>query len=290
MAFTVEDPMCKSAPSSAQPIGARPVRSKLLGPALISWIFCVAFAYALAPRAQASPVSSDPSYPSEVGLPAILSHTFGGTFASDPSDLKDFTNGSLTAVRVDDGQIGDTPAATADGSDILEPLGGSDDMWQGSVESARVIGLFTGHKQSFGYYSGTGNDYHQLFVATGYGFSPDGSATSPTSLVSSASGVFSFTRDGSDGHKPFPANHNNFDHQDEMMIYEIEGLNNNLNTYILAFDEMPSQCPAGKFSNDFAVEITGPSADQSETLAIPEPGTALASVAMSFLLARRRRA
>jgi hypothetical protein len=294
MAFTVEEPMCKSAPSSAQPMGVRTAWSKPFRPTLISWIFCAAFACALAPQAQASLMSTNNPYPSEVGLPAILSHAFGGTFTADPSDLHDFTNGSLTAVRVDDGQIGDAPAATPDGSDVLEPLGGSDDLWQGSVDSARVIGLFTGHKQTFGYFSGaTGNSYQQLFAATGYGFAPDGSATSNTSLVNSASGVFRFTRDGSNGgHKPFPPDHNNFDHTDEMLTYEIQGLNNNLNTYVLAFDQMLGQCHnGGMYSDDFAVEITGPSANgQSQDPAVtPEPGTALAAVAMTLLTTRRRR-
>src|SRR5687767_1300149 len=58
----------------------------------------------------------------------ILGHTYGGSFAS--SGGVDFTNGAVTAQRLDDG--------------------GMEQCWTGDVFSARAIARFAGSDQIFG--------------------------------------------------------------------------------------------------------------------------------------------
>jgi hypothetical protein len=284
--------MCQFGLSSALPTGAQPFWSKRVGRRLIPSIFCLVFAVAQAEKARGELTTINPAFPGEASLPQILSQTYGGSFTSEVGDPTDLTNGSLTALRIDDGSPSVVPTVTPDGTNTLEPLGGSDELWQGDVESAQVIGLFAADTQAFGFIpDASGNSYQQIFAASGYGYAATGSASSGTSLVSSDSGVFRFARTGNDGNIMSSLDQDNSDGMDHMVTYEIQGLGNNLNTYVLAFEDTPLQ-DGGDFDfNDLVVQITGPAAVQSEDPATtPEPGTTLAGAAMTLLLARRRRA
>jgi hypothetical protein len=232
---------------------------------------------------------NDPA-PGEDSLPTILGHSYGGTFTPTSPGSADLSNGTLTAVRIDDGTTGTTPTGTSDGTSTLQPVGGSDELWQGTVSTATALAVFAAHDQFFGYIpEAAGGSYAQIFSNWGVNYDVNGAAAAPPggSLVADNTGVFRFARFGDDGWLQSSSDVDNSDGMDHMITYQIDGLGNGVNTYVLCFEDTPKQ-DCGDFDfNDLVVQVTGPEAVQ--VAATPEPATGLGLCTLGLMLASRRR-
>src|SRR5438034_10991527 len=98
---------------------------------LNNWLRTAALAGAMAAfppaSANASLTTVKASKPSEMGIEQILEGTYGGNFSASGND---FTNGSITAHRIDD--------------DL-------DQVWTGGTFDITAKAKFSGYTQSLGY-------------------------------------------------------------------------------------------------------------------------------------------
>ena len=181
----------------------------------------------------------------------ILSRTYGGTFVPSGNGGGDFTNGSVTAARIDDD-------------------GGAEQRWNVNVTSARAVAAFSGYNQSFGQI--VGGAYKPLFDVSGRGFDVSGSAD----LAAGArpAGGFTFARAGDDRvlhERVFssrPAdNHGGEDH---LVSYRVSGTGAPGQTYLLFWEDAIGR--GSDFDhNDLVVELKTAG---GEALLIPLPSAA----------------
>src|SRR3954452_17113510 len=96
-----------------------------------------------------SPVNA-PFFTNEDGRNKILGAQYGGTFtATGPSNIN-YTNGTVTAVRVEDIFANPAPVALA-----LNDNGSVDDqLWQANFKLASAEAIFGAFNQEFGYFDG----------------------------------------------------------------------------------------------------------------------------------------
>ncbi len=190
----------------------------------------------------------------ELGLADIFSGVYGGTFVASGND---FTNGSITAVRVDDD---------------------NDQLFPTNTYSASAKAVYAEFGQKFGYLPGAdGSGYVNLFDAEGNGFSVTGSATSVD-----IDGPFRFARNGDFGLVATSDPSDNPDAADHLVTYQITGLSTTDNVSILAFED---RIGFDFDFNDLVVEVTTPGAT-----VIPSPAALGGGLMLlSGLVARRRR-
>ena len=184
----------------------------------------VAASLAGAPLAKAdfTEVATDPTQ--------VFDHAYGGTFKQDGLN---FSNGDVTAARVDDGQ---------------------DQIWHqaDAIVGARAIASFAFLRQSFGFYGGTsGGTFTPLFDVTGTGFN-----------VGGESGALPMTNDyrvarGGEGDAFSSRSSDNRDGRDHLITYAVTGLPHqpsNVSTWMLFWEDVPA--PAADFDfNDLVVEL-----------------------------------
>jgi hypothetical protein len=158
--------------------------------------------------AMASLTSMNGPYPGEDGLNQILAHQYGGVFSAAGSD---FTNGTITAQRIDDA---------------------NDQTWNAHFVSARVVGAFSAYAQSFGIFAGSSSGaYQKLFDVHGWGYNAVGSASNL-----SLSGTYRLARGGGGDLVSSKAG-DNVDHKDRMVTYKVNGLSDRTNTYMVFFED-----------------------------------------------------
>jgi len=228
-------------------------------------------------------ISSPPK--GEQGIAAILGRTYGGSFSASGSN---YTNGTLTAVRVEDETADNDPLSVRG---TPGPNGGSssDQFWAAFAGdfSARALARFAGKAQSFGYIAddALGNEatesasaFQKLFSVGGSGYNVSGSAKN----VDLIGQTWSWGRSGG-GDTFSSAAAANPDGRDHVVTYRIDGLNDNRTTWALFWEDLDAGRAGHNSSmadyNDLAVEISAANATAS-SVAAPLPPAAWSGIAM----------
>ncbi len=180
----------------------------------------------------------------------IFNAVYGGGFTADGLN---FTNGTLTAVRLDD---------AADQSFALSSF------------NAKAIAKFASLDQSFGYLNADG-DYVNLFEESGEGFAASGSVEG----VSLDSPIV-FAREGVNGVVSSDVS-SNPDLRDHLVTYRLDGMPGEV--YVLAFEDLFGG-PEDDDFQDLVIEV-------SSINVVPSPAAMGGGLMLlGGLVARRRRA
>ena len=185
----------------------------------------------------------------------ILSHVYGGTFLAAVNNAPSYTNGPVTATRVDDFLAGGGQGTDLHLVDVPAP-GNTDQLWVDGIAIASAEAKFAAYSQKFGYDVGGG--YVNLFDVTGSQYAVSGSASHQFSM-----GVpWNWARSGQGGNFYSQESRNN--HEDHMVTYQITGLPDpGRAVWMLFWEDLPSSCSDRDF-NDLAVEV--------RASAVPLPG------------------
>lgn len=222
----------------------------------------------------------------------IFSHVYGGVFAPAPNGASSYSNGSITATRIDD-----VLSTGGIGSDLHLVFGApglptTDQRWRDGIAVTSAEAKFAGYNQEFGYDDGGG--YVKLFDVTSTG-------STGFDVAGSASHHFqpgipwNWVRSGT-GRTYYSENSRNVDGLDHMVTYLITGLATTDTVWMVFWEDLPGGLNQGGFGesksdrdfNDLVVEIRA-----SVAHVIPIPGAAwLAACGMGLLgvVTRRRRA
>lgn len=219
-----------------------------------------------------------PAPASEIGAAEIFSHVYGGSFAASGSG---FTNGSITATRIDDvSSSGALLSAIGPGS-----TGGSDSLWTGGLFEARTLAKFSMNTQSFGTLAGeSGGAFQSLFEAGGFGLDVTGSGS-----IDLTGQTVRWGRSGSTGtHSSLSSD--NLDLRDHLVTYRIDGLGTDDSVWALFWEDMNFGATVGKYRsyadyNDFVLELRG----APDATAIPLPPAVVPGLAVLGVMAYRRR-
>ena len=143
----------------------------------------------------------------EMGIEQILENTYGGNFNASGAN---WSNGSITATRIDDSV---------------------DQEWSAGTYDLHTVAKFSGYTQTLGVMSHSDNTIHNLFSSTGFGLGGTGSINNVV-----MGDTFCFSRDGDSGLDMSEDNENS-DGRDHMVTFKIDGLSNDP-TYLLFFEDM----------------------------------------------------
>jgi hypothetical protein len=226
----------------------------------------------------------NPPAPGEQTIPDIFGHIYGGTFTLE--DGVDYSNGSLTAVRVSD------TAPQSGGLSYDDPgPNATDQLWQASSVSVTAEASFSTLESSpFGYIAGSsGGSFTPLFTVSGHDYDTTGSGS-----FSLGSGTFRLAAENHYGLlSSLPAD--NVDTADSskdgavhMVTYEIDGLSGPDKTWLAFFDDYGDDGKDGDFDyEDLVIQLkTAPAATSS----VPEPaGLMMVGGTMLALFKRYRR-
>jgi hypothetical protein len=191
--------------------------------------------------------------------PNILDHIYSGNFTLE-GDGVDYSNGSLTAVRVSDflpsSSTTDSPGPNA-----------TDQLWQsaGDVQSAVEVYSTTYSKTtSFGYIP-TGGTYQTLFGISGTGYTPSGSGS-----FTPGAETFSFAAQNQSGLlSTLPSQ--NKDGADHFVTYEVDGLGGNAKTWLLFLDDYGGSGSNPDFDfDDLVFQVT---TTPTTSTSVPEPAS-----------------
>lgn len=186
-----------------------------------------------AAQARAGFTAIEPSHNPGESQADILSNAYGGTFSAQ-SDGVSYSNGTVTATRIDDSQ---------------------DQTWSQGIVSARTLALFAvSPSVTFGYVPGTsGGTFTPLFTAAGHG----AGATGSTSTAVTPSGRYRFAiQAGGQTYTSKDAD-NTGTLTDRAVAYKVTGVGAaNTNTYVVAFEDSKT----APFDFDNAFEVTAKSA------------------------------
>jgi hypothetical protein len=183
----------------------------------------------------------------EANQEQILEHTYGGNFVANGAN---FSNGSVTATRVDDGN--DAVFSSTE------------------ITSARTVAAFAKRKQAFGYFGGSsGGAFQKLFDVSGTsGFDVGGTADGLGSVLD---GSIRFSRSEKLTKAFSSLASENRDGRDHMITYKVTGLEGQTNPVYLMFWEDKWGRRSDFDFNDLVVEVKGAS---GEPLLIPLPAAA----------------
>lgn len=216
-------------------------------------VFTLAVAAYVAPvRANLTPVLSPPS--GEATHAQILDHIYGSGFLPTTQGALSYTNGSVTATRIDDTDTSGNPGSNLHLVFGAPGLPTTDQVWEDGIANVTAEAKFAAFAQEFGYDTGSG--YVKLF---------DVSVTGPTGFDVSGSGSVSFphnlpwdwVRDGT-GNRYYSSNASNVDLLDHMVSYQITGASRaNETVWLLLWEDLPGSFGpnADRDFNDLAVEI-----------------------------------
>jgi hypothetical protein len=201
---------------------------------ILSYGSAIAVAVTLAPmQADAAFTPIMPPPPGEDTHQQILSSVYGGTFNPGGPNAFSFTNGLITAVRINDSV---------------------DDLWFTSGFDATARAVFAHFDQKFGYFEGeSGGSFTELFAVSGNSYAVSGAATDVV-----IDGNFRFARSGNQGTTVTSSPADNPGGFDHMVTYRIDGINDagKLPVYLLFFEDR-------RFNNsdfdytDLVVEVRG---------------------------------
>ena len=206
-------------------------------------------------RADLTPVFAPAS--GELSHVDILNHVYGAGFAG-PLGAASYTNGLVTATRIDDVLAGGGLGSNLNMVSGAPGLPNTDQFWVDGIASATAEAKFAAFSQEFGYDLGSG--YTNLFDVTVAG---------PSGFDVSGSGVVHFphnnpwqwVRSGAQGQTYYSGNANNSDLLDHMVTYQITGASSAANetVWLLLWEDLNGPLNGAGHSdrdfNDLAVEI-----------------------------------
>lgn len=196
--------------------------------------------------------------------------TFGSRTDGE-GDVVDLTNGTLTAIRVDDYGIGGNLNLSSG-----NPGDADDARWSGGLIDSVARARFAGYQQEFGvgFVGPETMTVLNLFNVSGSGLAVTGSG----SLSFSEPAEWVWVRDG-DGDQYISDAFFNGDDADHMVTYQVRGFEDGLTHWMLFWEDLPNLGDVDY--NDLVVEVTGPS--------VPEPSSiGLMGLGAMALLARRK--
>lgn len=230
-------------------------------------------ALALAGPGTAATTAISPPATGEATLTQIFNHTYGGTFVQSGNN---FSNGSVTATRVDDSS---DQVFNANG-----PVTGT------------VLAHFAVLDEWFGYFNGASGDSFHSFVSIGagsHGFNITGSNVSNTLAIY---GPIRFSRAGTGGDVLTSKNSDNRDGLDHMVTFDITGSAITKPTKVLFFDDVISATSDRDFQ-DLVVQVVdenGSTAPPPVTTVAPLPAAVWPGLMLlggyGLILLRKRRA
>lgn len=235
--------------------------------------------------AQANLTPVRPPFGTEATHSSIFSNYYGGVFAPGPNGAPSYTNGAITATRVDD-----TIGKTGIGNNLNLVSGApdsatTDQRWEDGIAITAAVARFAGYTQEFGY--DEGNGYVKLF---------DVAVNGSGGYNVSGSGSYHFTEGvpwnwvrGGTGQRYYSENGRNSDGLDHMITYQITGLRSSDTVWMLFWEDRPGafrSAGSDRDFNDLVVEIRASVAN-----IVPVPGAALlGGLGMAIIgLARGRR-
>ncbi|HEX8915489.1 MAG TPA: hypothetical protein VF796_24260 [Humisphaera sp.] len=212
-------------------------------------------------RAALTEVRSTP-HASEQGFAQILGNQYGGSFAATANG---FTNGAVTATRVDDGV---------------------DRLWTGGLVTFTPVASFSRSEQSLGLSLATGSGYEHLFSVNSFGYV----GASPVT-VDLGKNVWDLTLDNSaSGLRTRSAGPSAAD--DQMVTYKINGAGGKGNTFLLFWEDTPL-ATSDKDYNDLVVQAKFAGAGGPAAVPLP-PAVAVGGLtllgAAGFSAWKRRKA
>jgi len=222
-------------------------------------------AASFAAAAQAGLTSTKAPPTGEKSLVDILTNVYGGTFTSQGND---FTNGSLTAVRLDDS---------------------NDQTWTSGTYSLRTLASYSNDNvsESFGSVNGSsGGSFDKLFDVSGKKLGATGSASNVD-----FGGSFRLALN-SDGAVYTSKDSDNADNRDHALTYRIDGLGNNLTTFVTFWEDLNIDLVSPNRSahdfNDLAVELVRSGGAAAAAPLPPAVWSGGALLAGTFFMMRRR--
>lgn len=228
--------------------------------------------------------SYNPPPPWDATVQQVLNATYGGFFNPTGPSNRDWSNGTVSLIRVEDTYNPSTsPAAPLS---LTENVGNDDRFWTANFLHAQAEAVWGVYQQKFGYYEGTsGGTYHNLFDVSGYAYDVTGSAD-----LSSLSGkTIRFARAGENRiFSSDPAN-NTQDNLDHLLTFRVEGLNNGKLTWLLFWeDKLPWEQNADFDYEDLVIQVTATPSSGQTLPGVPEPTTLAMLLPMGLLALRRR--
>jgi hypothetical protein len=166
-----------------------------------------AFATFTASAAHAGLTTVKAPHNGELGIEQILENTYGGNFSASGND---FSNGTISATRIDDSV---------------------DQEWSAGTYDICAKAKFSGYTQTLGVISHGDNTIQNLFTSGGFGLGCTGTASNVV-----LGDTFCFSRDGDSGLDMSEDNENS-DGRDHMVTFKINGLSNDP-TYLLFFEDL----------------------------------------------------
>jgi hypothetical protein len=240
----------------------RRVRSQIIGRgsrALAIKLGAGLLSLGISSRAFAGFTTIQPNPASEDSQPQVLDHIYGGAFTLE--DGVDYSNGTLTAVRVSD------TAPQSGGLSYDDPGPNvTDQLWQATHFQATAEAAFAEVSTTpFGYIPGaSGGSFTPLFNVTGSGYAVTGSGSfTPSSQFRIAAQnpfglLSSLPSDNTDG-------------KDHIVTYEVDGLNDSARTWLVFFDDYGNNGHDPDFDyQDLVIQLKTVPASPSS---VPEPGS-----------------
>lgn len=250
-------------------------------------VFSVSFGAGLA-NANLTTVQGPPG--SEHTHAQILSNLYGGAFVGAGFSAPSYTNGTVTATRVDD-----TNAAGGIGSNLNLVTGApglpvTDQQWVDGIAITSAEAKFASFSQKFGYNDGSG--YTNLFDVTVNGpggYNVSGSATHQFS----AGAPWTWMRAGTGGTYSSQNSANPDGDRDHMVTYAISGLAGlgaNETVWLLFWEDLPGAFNSGKSDRDFNDLVVQINAKAPSLEAVPLPGAVvMGGIGLGMVMAVRRR-
>ena len=152
----------------------------------------------------------------EASTEQILSHQYGGSFSALGNG---FTNGSITATRIDDL---------------------NDVAWKGDLMTLNAVASFSRSQQSVGLLLGkSGGDYEHLFSVNQFGYLPAAATT-----VDTSGEFFRFVLDNSGTNLRSSSLNTENAFGDQLVTYRIDGLEKGSSRYLLFWSRRASPATA----------------------------------------------
>lgn len=260
------------------------MQSKLkVGAAIAAVLFVSLSAQANLTTVHAPPVG-------EASQAEIMSHIYGGTFTGLGFNSPSYTNGSITATRIDD-----TTLAGGIGNNLHLVFGTpglptTDQRWNDGIAVTSAEAKFAAYSQKFGYNDGSG--YTNLFDVGITG--PSGYDVSGNASHQFASGTpWEWMRNGQGGLYS-STDANNSDGIDHMVTYAVSGLpgvGQNEAVWLVFWEDLNGPFASGKSDRDFNDLVVEIDASVSSTInPVPVPGAfLLGCVGLGFAALVRKR-
>ncbi|MCX5671546.1 MAG: hypothetical protein NTU94_09545 [Planctomycetota bacterium] len=200
----------------------------------------------------------------ETNFVQILNHIYGGSFVGASFGGPSYTNGSVTATRVDDFVIQGSNRVPGSNVDVVTGGPGlptTDQVWDDGFTSAVAEARFAGYSQKFGYFEGaSGVSYTPLFDVTGSDFDVTGSAA-----LDMTGHTWRWVRDGDNGQQS-SLQTDNVSNADHLLTYRITStdpkFNDGQTTWLLFWEDLNPNCKDNLYRykldsdfNDLVVEI-----------------------------------